>query len=252
MHGGKNMIHTTLPYEFSEMEEIQKNGAIINMNEIHFPGKTNTFDIIRTSFIFIRNTGFDKIRLDFSETSYEFKRDILLQYIATDIKVVLDELIQTWLNILTKICFNDINDDLNETIFNIHEIETFINEDHSIVQMLVDFINSLPIFAMNYHMLLHNIDDIAINFETIDDSQLGPNIYNIIGYNQFNSLDAMVLGRPEKFFKKYFKSTNLDLYNAIKNHPGLGTLLAISNAQLEDIDSFEKEVCDIIQREKHV
>jgi len=242
------MINTILPYDFAQMEEIQKNGAIVDMSEIRFPGNRDASTINRTALIFLRNTGFKNIHLDFSKCTYEFKQSFLIDYISLDIQVQLNELIQTWLSILYRYHTTSDDIDMDESIMSIEEIDRFIESNHSMMDLLMSFINSLPIYALNYNRLLHDDGGLCEFMQHSDTTDIGPNIYHIISSNRFVHLDSIILDQPPIFFTNYFKASNLDLFQAISDHVGLGTMLAISHAQIQDIDSFEKEISEIIRK----
>lgn len=230
------------------MEEIQKNGAIVDMSEIRFPGNRDESTINRTAMIFLRNTGFDNIHLDFSNCEYEFKQSFLIDYVSLDIQVQLDELIQTWLSILCRYYNASEDVDVDGSIINLDEIDKFIENNINTVDLLMNFINSLPIYALNYNRLLHDDGGLSEFMQCSDTTDIGPNIYYIISSNRFVHLDSIILDRPPIFFTNYFKASNLDLFQAISDHVGLGTMLAISHAKIQDIDSFEKEISEIIRK----
>ena len=65
-------IYTGLPYDFSQMTLIAENGAIIDLSNINYPGITQE-ENIRTTYIYLRNTGYENIDLDFSKNDFDFK-----------------------------------------------------------------------------------------------------------------------------------------------------------------------------------
>lgn len=67
------MIRTGLPYDFDLMETIEKEGAVVDVSQVSYP---NSEDIERTTLIYLRNTNYDNIILDFSKVDYKTKENI--------------------------------------------------------------------------------------------------------------------------------------------------------------------------------
>lgn len=65
------MIHTHLPYNIEDFDNIEKNGAIVDVSNPQFDGISEN-EKNKTVLIYLRNTGFD-VTLDFSNTSMNDK-----------------------------------------------------------------------------------------------------------------------------------------------------------------------------------
>ena len=72
------------------MDDIEKNGAVVDLSKIDFPSIEKEKQS-KTALIFLRNTGFDNIRLDMSKCTEVQKFDILDEYMTSGIKVKLKE-----------------------------------------------------------------------------------------------------------------------------------------------------------------
>ena len=79
------MIECGIPYNPQDMVEIKEKGCIIDMNNINFPGISEE-NKVKTAFIYLRNTGFDKVMLDFSKASKEFKFNFIDMYIQGNVE----------------------------------------------------------------------------------------------------------------------------------------------------------------------
>ena len=205
------MIKTGLPYSTENMSEIYSNGAEVDMSNIDFP--TNQ-DKYRTTFIYLRNTNFNNILLDFSKCSYEEKAKFLLEYIKSDITVELLPLIYTWQCLLTyKSC---------NPYFSDEEAERFIKENQNTLQELKEFYLSLPLYLFTRLKLVDmNMDNL-----TKKDFNYGRNSYFLIR-NEF--IDYLSAQNPDFnspiLYPQHFTPDNevlfdymkeLDIYNLIQ------------------------------------
>ena len=87
------MLRTKIPYQIERIEEIRECGAVVDVSNPIFPGIEQDKQL-RTTLVFLRNTGFD-VELDFSGCSYEEKRDYLLLYLKDKIDVKYKEFSNT-------------------------------------------------------------------------------------------------------------------------------------------------------------
>ena len=205
------MIKTGLPYSTENMSEIYSNGAEVDMSNIDFP--TNQ-DKYRTTFIYLRNTNFNNILLDFSKCSYEEKAKFLLEYIKSDITVELLPLIYTWQCLLTyKSC---------NPYFSDEEAERFIKENQNTLQELKEFYLSLPLYLFTRLKLV----DMDMDNLTKKDFNYGRNSYFLIR-NEF--IDYLSAQNPDFnnpiLYPQHFTPDNevlfdymkeLDIYNLIQ------------------------------------
>lgn len=207
-------LRTTLPYKMEDMELISVDGAIVDMSSMNFPVPPE--EQIRTTFIFLRNTGFDNIELDFSNCSYENKEKFLIQYIHDSIIIKYNEFVNTWRDIL--LLTVDGKCPLLGML-SIQEIQKFIERNLNVVIELLNFCISLPIyslFRLKFNNELYSTKDIATNNIKI----FGKNIYNVINHYYVSeiiqkALDSDIDGLSISFYTHYFTEENNELFNAI-------------------------------------
>ena len=73
------MINTTLPYDFNAIDNIAKNGAIVDMSLCKF--NEDIEKNAKTSLVYLKNTGFKNVQLDFSNANTQFKVCMIKQYV---------------------------------------------------------------------------------------------------------------------------------------------------------------------------
>jgi hypothetical protein len=215
------MIHTGLPYDMDILGNIDNEGAIVDMSNLNYPGIQKE-DNVRVSYIYLRNTAFNNVTLDFSQTSYEFKRDFLLFYINGDIFYEIESCTNTWIKILGLYNQQDFPID---TIFTQDELYQFIKENITEIAKLNNIIASLPI----YLFLRLNIEDPEnFNFndiETDDTTTCNDNITFIIKNQFFNFLYESLNADTPKIYSNLFTETNNLLFETIMQYTPFGILL---------------------------
>ena len=215
------MIHTGLPYDMDILGNIDNEGAIVNMSNLNYPGIQKE-DNVRVSYIYLRNTAFNNVTLDFSQTSYEFKRDFLLFYINGDIFYEIESCTNTWIKILGLYNQQDFPID---TIFTQDELYQFIKENITEITKLNNIIASLPV----YLFLRLNIEDPEnFNFndiETDDTTTCNDNITFIIKNQFFNFLYESLNTDTPKIYSNLFTETNNLLFETIMQYTPFGILL---------------------------
>lgn len=138
------MIQTGLPYAFDQMEEIAKNGAVVDMSDLAFPGIKGLEASVRTAFIFLRNTGFP-VMADYSKCSYDMKEAYLVGYLEDGIESQQDKLASTWL----AACFKYLEiDQPQESILEEEELLRFCSEHMELLKEVVRYTKSVPLFLM--------------------------------------------------------------------------------------------------------
>lgn len=202
------MLKTGLPYAMEDMSKVYEEGAIVDMNNINFP----VVDIdrqIRTSFIYLRNTSFNNVTLDFSKCSYESKAKFLIEYLTCDIVFYNDLLKTSWLNILFNKNFlvNKYNSILTE-----QETIRFINENKEFIEELETFINSLSLYLISLNKLF------TLDFKDIEQSSffLNSNTYSLIEDSNIGMLISNLKHTP-KFYSKIFTLENNKLRESCRN-----------------------------------
>lgn len=215
------MIHTGLPYDMDILGNIDNEGAVVDMSNLNYPGIQKE-DNIRVSYIYLRNTAFNNVTLDFSQTSYEFKRDFLLFYINGDIFYEIESCTNTWIKILGLYNQQDFPID---TILTQDELYQFIKENITEIAKLNNIIASLPI----YLFLRLNIEDPEnFNFndiETDNTTTCNDNIIFIIKNQFFNFLYESLNADTPKIYSNLFTETNNLLFETIMQYTPFGILL---------------------------
>lgn len=215
------MIHTGLPYDMDILSNIDNEGAVVDMSNLNYPGIQKE-DNVRVSYIYLRNTAFNNVTLDFSQTSYEFKRDFLLFYINGDIFYEIESCTNTWIKILGLYNQQDFPID---TILTQDELYQFIKENITEIAKLNNIIASLPI----YLFLRLNIEDPEnFNFndiETDDTTTCNDNITFIIKNQFFNFLYESLNADTPKIYSNLFTETNNLLFETIMQYTPFGILL---------------------------
>lgn len=215
------MIHTGLPYDMDILGNIDNEGAVVDMSNLNYPGIQKE-DNVRVSYIYLRNTAFNNVTLDFNQTSYEFKRDFLLFYINGDIFYEIESCTNTWIKILGLYNQQDFPID---TIFTQEELYQFIKENLTEIAKLNNIIASLPV----YLFLRLNIEDPEnFNFndiETDDTTTCNDNIIFIIKNQFFNFLYESLNADTPKIYSKLFTETNNLLFETIMQYTPFGILL---------------------------
>lgn len=215
------MIHTGLPYDMDILGNIDNEGAVVDMSNLNYPGIQKE-DNVRVSYIYLRNTAFNNVTLDFSQTTYEFKRDFLLFYINGDIFYEIESCTNTWIKILGLYNQQDFPID---TIFTQDELYQFIRENLTEIAKLNNIIASLPV----YLFLRLNIEDPEnFNFndiETDDTTTCNDNITFIIKNQFFNFLYESLNVDTPKIYSNLFTETNNLLFETIMQYTPFGILL---------------------------
>lgn len=234
------MLTTGLPYDMGSMDEIKNDGAIVDMSNINFPGIPEE-RIYKTTFIFLRNTGFNVI-LDFSKCDFDRKEKFLLAYLNENIDVVQNEFAITYVSILNRMIGSPT---IFECILTLEEIDTFIERNKELLSKVLSFMMSLPIFALYYFSLnneAYTVDDI----EKCDDDLISSNIYHIVSTPEYVSLFGMelndIVGKYDfngpKFYTKIFTGENIDLLTAVEKLPFFSILHGLCNLNSEDWNGF--------------
>lgn len=129
-----------LPLDVDTIEDVEN--ILIDMSTLRFDVPSEKAK--RAAFIFLRNANI-KAELDFSDCSYEDKKEYLLLYFLEDIEVEADILTTTWLEILSA---KDGGGITLPSILSGEEIQLFRQENEDLINEMYQLINSLPIYAM--------------------------------------------------------------------------------------------------------
>ena len=236
------MIQTGLPYTPELMKDISKQGAIVDMSSINFPeGVENS---TRTVFIYLRNTGFKNIVLDFSKCSYEQKQSYLIEYINTDITNELLILTYTWKQIL--LC-RDANVQVYQSILNEEETKEFVRSFEILINDLVSFYLSTPLFILSR---IKGEDDnhTLLNMEGIEITDYIPgneNIYYLIEPEFMNALSLTYKDNiPVKFYSQYFNIENNALFDRLTQTDFYALINTMATCKPEEF----KEILDEMEK----
>lgn len=143
--------------------------------------------------IYLSNTGFT---CKFSEVDNELIREYIQLNFLVDSPM------------LSRIVGNLIKGSLNETIvdisdnFGVEELITFLKEDSSIINDLIDDIAGLPAFIIDTINCDKHVIDVATCIDVGNDSLVGLNIFNII----VHSTDAALVVFKNLGFKSKYNS----------------------------------------------
>ena len=235
------MIKTGLPYDFETMQQIMQEGAIVDVTNISYPSIPKE-DNVKTSLIYLRNTNFDNVHLDFQKADYNLKSEFLDCYFSGgSFPCKLKELSDTILHAIFKIL--NIDNKL-ETILTEQEETLYINSHKEQLNELIQLSISLPLFLINR---LDNID-FEISFDDLEKSndETCKDIINlIIDSPEFCLLYSKDLGMQPKFYEKLFTLDNNILFENICNHTPFQTLM-FGIADEQNWNAFVNSIKEVI------
>lgn len=229
---------TGLPYDLSQMDLIRNNGAIVDMNNINFPNVDNQVNV---AFIFLRNTDYN-VTLDFSNCSYDLKKDYLLKYLTESVEYKINSLINTWMAILC----SSIGILLEDTgILTKEELQKFVDENIEIIGELLHLIISVPVYIVsrfNYQGTTISTGDIKTN----DSKLFNDNINYLFLHPAINIiLETDTIFEPENYVK-YFTNTNDKLFSALQGLPYMAMLVGMVEKTPEEWENFLNEYKSVI------
>lgn len=230
-------VVTGLPYDVDLMiNRIQNEGAIVDVSKVAFPGVDTIQKQVRTALIYLRNTGFANVSLDFSKVSGDDLEAWLVGYITSDIVVDLPQVNELWLYVivyyLTKINYSDFFD--NESF------DKIITNQKSLIEQLINFYGSLPIF------LIKRLDCQYISFdetEVCDNETFGRNAYNILNLENINDLLSIIDIDHPIDFTNHFVLSNNELFDKVVTRTHYNSVLY---GLVNDTDNF-KVLCDKLE-----
>lgn len=218
------MLKTRIPYDIEKIEEIRDYGAKVDVSSPNFPGIEKDKQL-RTTLVFLRNTGFD-VELDFSNCTYEEKREYLLLYLQEKIEVKNKEFSDTWIKILMKYIGIDCS---RPCFLNREELSTFISENEDYISHVVNFIYSLALYAMKRYALEDKAYNFA-DFESSDSDNISNNICEIIKASEIIMIYS--IDNTPVFYNKAFTVENNKLFNAIQHLPFMSLLFGLGKYDL--------------------
>ena len=228
-------IKTGLPYDLDQMENIAQNGAIVDISDIKFPGLPDSKKV-RTAYIFLRNTGFENIILDFQKANYKTKSDFLITYLQDTIENNNQEIYKSWITILFD--YNNI-ENCGYSILTKEEEDRFIEENKDFIHKISNIIFSIPV------MLLNRLKDKNWNFDIKKDNAGELNLKNL----------AMIISDPSiedwyinlncdkyelTYYEDIFNEEENDLFINIMKSPLFIFMFGLSTTPVEEFDELIK------------
>lgn len=197
-----NMKKTKIPYDIKEFDDIRENGAIVDVSLSKFENIDDDKQF-KTFLIYLRNTNFSNIVLDFSSANYNTKSGILKEYMFGDIESNDKVLEYTAINILLRYKEIYVSDII--TIFSDDEEKRFIDENIEQISRLYNFVSSTPIYLYSKHKGI--LLDLS-QFESTDDCGFGINYPNIIKNELFPIL-VEANTSPKNYIKEFNESNKI-------------------------------------------
>ena len=235
------MLKTGLPYNLDEMDTIANNGAIVDMNNINFPGIPEDKKI-RTIYIYLRNTGFNNIEMDFSETNYDFKEKFILFYFNGDIEFNNRQIINEWVNILFN--YNSVNYSQKANILSSEELKYFIKNNTPIINKVSNVFNSISVMLL-YRMKKQNWkkDIKEDNFGIINIKNLANvlseksmvNLYTNMDYNKYDLIN----------YTDIFSEQENDLFLAMLKSPLFIIMFGLSTTPTSKLERIIKACAEV-------
>ena len=222
------MLRTKIPYQIEKIEEIRERGAIVDVSNPMFPGIEKDRQL-RTTLVFLRNTGFE-VELDFTLCTYEEKRDYLLLYLKEKIDVKYKEFSGTWVKIIMGAI--GIEND-RPSILTEDEVARFLEENKEYISKVINFIYSLTLYAMDRYSLSNHAYDMK-SFNTTDADDIGSNICYILEAPEI----IMVYSIEDEpiFYTKLFTIENNKLFDVVQRLPFMSLLYGFGMYDLSEAE----------------
>ena len=218
------MLRTRIPYDIEKIEKIRDCGAIVDVSAPEFPGIEKDKQL-RTTLVFLRNTGFD-VKLDFSECTYEEKRTYLLLYLQEKIEIKYKEFSDTWTNIILQSLGFENN---RSSILTKEEQSLFIKENNEYISHVVSFLYSLTLYAMYRYSLNGHAYNME-GFRKTDAEDISRNICSVLEAPEI--ILVYSLDNEPVFFSKIFTVENNKLFDAIQKLPFMSLLYGLGKYNL--------------------
>lgn len=218
------MLRTRIPYDIEKIEEIREHGATVDVSSPSFPGIAEDKQL-RTTLVFLRNTGFD-VELDFSGCSYEEKRTYLLLYLQEKIEVKYKEFSDTWTSIILQSLGFENN---RSSILTKEEQSLFIKENNEYISHVVTFIYSLTLYAMYRYSLNGHAYNME-GFRKTETEDISSNICFVLEAPEI--ILVYSLDNEPVFFGKIFTVENNKLFDAIQKLPFMSLLYGLGKYNL--------------------
>lgn len=222
------MLRTKIPYQIEKIEEIRERGAIVDLSNPMFPGIEKDKQL-RTTLVFLRNTGFE-VELDFTLCTYEEKRDYLLLYLKEKIEVKYKEFSDTWVKIIMEAI--GIEND-RPSILTEDEMARFLEENKEYISKVINFIYSLTLYAMDRYSLSNQAYNMK-SFNTTDVDDIGSNICYVLVAPEI--IMVYSIDDEPMFYTKLFTIENNKLFDAVQRLPFMSLLYGFGMYDLSEAE----------------
>lgn len=222
------MLRTKIPYQIEKIEEIRERGAIVDLSNPMFPGIEKDKQL-RTTLVFLRNTGFE-VELDFTLCTYEEKRDYLLLYLKEKIEVKYKEFSDTWVKIIMEAI--GIEND-RPSILTEDEMARFLEENKEYISKVINFIYSLTLYAMDRYSLSNQAYNMK-SFNTTDVDDIGSNICYVLVAPEI--IMVYSIDDEPMFYTKLFTIENNKLFDVVQRLPFMSLLYGFGMYDLSEAE----------------
>ena len=159
------------------------------------------------ALVYLKNTGFSQISLDFSHATMLFKTTMLQQYVKSSQEFCCKELADTWKCILSQ-CVHFSNHHFKSILSN-DELAEFIHKNCQLVNTLLSVMKSLPLFLLKK---LNNGKEVKI--AKTDDSTTVRNLASLIDNDMLlhicKNYSSVICD-----YKCIFNDDNMQVFNAL-------------------------------------
>lgn len=176
------MIYTTLPYDLDQMPAIQQNGATVDMNASDF-SKYTAEDSEKTAIIYLRNTKFSNVTLDFSKCSAEKKLKYLRLFF--DLNLTFNNI--SFSNTVEQLCLYILDKnrcDYSKSFLSQDELQLFCSQNKQMLIRFLSFVKSLPLFLLSQLKSVRLDSNICIKNDSVEFNNVINSIINDIDFVQ--------------------------------------------------------------------
>lgn len=208
------MIRTTLPYKFEDMVEIGDNGAIVDMSILNFDN-IDKDKRVEAAYIFLRNTSFKNIHLDFSNCDYDMKSQYLTTYIHSDIFVKNSELAEELSNIMLDY-YNIADETRRDGVFTEEERAKFISDNPETWSRISSVLISIMAYLVIRLIRYSKLDESMTSFE-IRETDISANVFNILQFSEVFRILAQITSEdtPIYFYDNLFSQKDYEISTII-------------------------------------
>jgi len=217
------MLNSGLPYSDEILNKPMDEHLIVDMSDIKFDGILMS-QYANISIIYLRNTDLKNIKLDFTKSDYDFKCDMLKQYLIGDIEYQIVELDDTWLKILGMYYNTSYN--TNDCILTDDEMKKFIEDNEKLIIDVLTFCFSLPLYPLSR---LDMVEEDKFTFDDVTHicgKPFNSNICNLIKNECFMLLfDNNDISIKPHFYDDIFTESNNKLFECVSKYTPFTALL---------------------------